>query len=343
MPDPTPPPTAPTAPTAEAGTGTAAGSVGPPRTVLLVGTGTMGHPLAARLCGAGFEVVVHDRDTEVARRCAAEIGATPVSGLRDAGHPVDVAILMLPDGTAVREVVLDAVERDAGPLAGLDGRCTLIDMGSSDPSGTVELAGHLEVAGVTLLDAPVSGGLRRARSGELTIMVGGDGAAIDRCLPVLEAMGTTIVRTGAVGSGHATKALNNLLSAVGLLATAETLLVGLRFGLDPHVLLTALNASTGRNNSTESKIGQFVLPGTFDAGFRLDLMLKDVATALRMASATATPTPLSSLAEALAGLARQALDDAADHTEVVRWLADATGTPLTDAQRHAEAPPPASA
>src|SRR5215472_5175589 len=123
--------------------------------------------------------------------------------------------------------------------------------------------------GSHMIDAPVSGGVPRAKTGDLAIMVGGDSAIIDSVMPVLSAMGTTVLRTGAVGSGQAMKALNNLVSAGGFLIGIEALLIGQRFGLDPAVMVDVLNAATGMNNSTQKKFRQFVLSRKFDAGFTM--------------------------------------------------------------------------
>jgi 3-hydroxyisobutyrate dehydrogenase len=159
-------------------------------------------------------------------------------------------------------------------------------------------------------------------------MVGGDKAVIGRCRPLFEAMGERIFETGISGSGHAMKALNNLVSAAGLIAAAEALLVGQRFGLAPSVMLDVLNASTGRNNSTENKFKQFVLSRTFDSGFTLDLMVKDLTTAVELARDTGTPALFSATCRELWAAARTILPKESDHTMVVRWFEQMTGTDL---------------
>jgi 3-hydroxyisobutyrate dehydrogenase len=181
---------------------------------------------------------------------------------------------------------------------------------------------------VTLVDAPVSGGVAAAERGTLTVMAGGDSAGVARVRPLLEVLGGNIVLTGPLGSGHATKALNNLLSAAGLMVAAEVLLVGQRFGLDPGVMLDALNSSSGRNNSTENKIGQFVLSRSFDSGFGIGLMVKDLRTALDLADSTDTPTPLGRRCLELWDEAGAELGGEADHTAVVRWAEQRSGAEL---------------
>jgi 3-hydroxyisobutyrate dehydrogenase len=201
-------------------------------------------------------------------------------------------------------------------------------MSSSAPTDTRRLGEDLAARSIALLDAPVSGGVVRAEAGTLSIMAGGAAPVIARCRPLLDAMGERVFATGPLGSGHAMKALNNLVSAAGLLAAAEALLVGRRFGLDPTVMLDVFNASTARNNSTENKFEQFVFSRRFSSGFSLALMVKDLTTALDLADATATPAPFAARCRALWSTAAAELEDDADHTAVVQWLERLAGTRL---------------
>jgi 3-hydroxyisobutyrate dehydrogenase len=171
---------------------------------------------------------------------------------------------------------------------------------------------------VTLVDAPVSGGVPRAKTGDLAIMTGGDAAALDRVHPVLEAMGTTIHRIGGVGAGQAMKALNNLVSAGGFLMAVEALLIGQKFGLDPGTMTDVLNASTGMNNSTQKKLKQFVLSRSFDSGFGLDLMVKDLTIALDVGRDGAVPTPFSALCREMWASAAAMLGKGQDHTAIAQ-------------------------
>ena len=279
--------------------------------VAFVGLGNMGGPMSARLVRAGYDVRGFDV-AEPARQALADAGGTAVADLADAIRDASVVVLMLPDSDAVEATVHDGrftVEPGA----------VVVDMSSSEPTRTRALAAELEGRGVTLVDAPVSGGVSRARSGELTIMTGGEPAALDRIAPLLAHLGTA-VRAGPVGSGHAVKALNNLLSATHLLVTCEAILAGERFGLDPATMLAIFNRSSGRSGSTEHKWPSFILPGTFDSGFALRLMLKDVRIATALADQVGAPDPLGHAAAELWGRAAEALDATADHTEIVNWL-----------------------
>jgi 3-hydroxyisobutyrate dehydrogenase len=197
-------------------------------------------------------------------------------------------------------------------------------MSSAEPVGTRALAAQLADASIALVDAPVSGGVKRAVAGTLAIMAGGDAAAIARCRLVLAPLGQVFC-AGASGSGHAVKALNNYLSAVALAATAEAMMAGERFGIDPRLMLEILNHSTGRNTATEQKYPAFVLPRTFDSGFALGLMAKDLRIALGLAEAVGTPKALLSECAALWARAERRMGGNADNTDIVRYLEAAPG------------------
>jgi 3-hydroxyisobutyrate dehydrogenase len=292
-----------------------------PTKVGFIGLGNMGRPMAARLLKAGFALTVLDAKAKAQHALVDQYGGTPTSSLSELGSTADAVITMLPDGHAVRRVVLGAEREGHDCLLGsMQKGSTLIDMGSSSPTGTQALGKVLAQHGISMLDAPVSGGVSRAEDGTLAIMVGGDTAVVERCRPLLDAMGARIFETGALGSGHAMKALNNLVSAAGLIAAAEALLIGCSFGLDPTVMIDILNASTGRNNSTENKFKQFILSRTFNSGFSLDLMVKDLTTAVELAQETSTPAVFSTACRELWAAAQARLGNEADHTAVVRWF-----------------------
>ena len=195
-------------------------------------------------------------------------------------------------------------------------------MSSSAPVGTRELAEALATKGISIIDAPVSGGVRRATDGSLAIMVGGDAAIIAAVRPILEAMGKSIFETGPIGSGHAMKALNNYVSAAGLTAACEALQVGEKFGLDPVLMTDILNVSTGRNNSTEMKLKPFVIPKNYASGFSLALMAKDLRTADDLARYLGVPAPLSRACADLWNEALEALGPQADHTAIDQFVSD---------------------
>ena len=288
-----------------------------------VGLGNMGWPMAGNLCQAGFSVIGMDVDAERQAAFAATFGAE-VAGGPEAFAKTDRLITMLPDAGIVADVLVG----DGDLLTHLPKGSLVIDMSSGDPAAYEAITPHVERLGHAMIDAPVSGGTGGAEAGTLTIMTGGDNAAIDRAMPLFEVMGGKIFRTGGLGSGQAMKALNNLASATALMVTIEVLITAQRFGLDPALVNSILNVSTGRNNSTDKKIAPHVLSRTFDSGFGLSLMAKDLRTAHAIAERTKTPVPLSDLAVEMAQQASAALGPDADHTAVARWIEDKVGEAL---------------
>jgi len=289
----------------------------PPATIAFLGLGMMGRPMAARLAGAGFKLRVYD----VSQKAVSDfVGAHPqalaTASARAAAEGADVLITMLPDGRIVRQALLEG--RDAA-VEGLAAGALVVDMSSSNPVGTQALARDLAGRGVALLDAPVSGGVRRAVDGSLSIMVGGAAADLERARPVFGAMGKTITLCGPAGAGHALKALNNYLSAAGLVAMCEALVVGEAFGLDPGTMVDVFNTSTGKSNATEVKGRQFVVPRNFVAGFTTSLMAKDLATAGDVAKHLDLKVPNLEQAVSYWTAADGKLGKGADHTEIFRY------------------------
>jgi 3-hydroxyisobutyrate dehydrogenase len=303
-------------------------SITPPATIGFIGLGRMGFPMARNLGRAGYRIAAHDVNGAALARACDATGAEAAGSLKAIGERCVAVITMLPDGKAVREVLLGPGGTADCVLEGLAPGGIVIDMSSSSPVGTRELGARLAARGVAMLDAPVSGGVRKAADATLAIMVGGDAGSVARCRPLLEAMGKQIFMTGPLGSGHAMKALNNYVSAAGLVAAAEAVLAGQRFGLDPKTIVYVLNASTGMNNSTLNKFQPFIFSRAFDSGFSLDLMVKDLRTAIEVARATGSPTPLGDACLEAWTEAQAALGAGADHTAVVRHWEKLAGTEL---------------
>ncbi len=289
--------------------------------VCFVGIGNMGWPMAARLIRAGFEVAVADAVAGRARAFVDEVGGKAVASLAAAAKEADVLLTMLPTSEHVVSVV-DEIRPS------LSSGKILLDMSSGAPAATQKIAGDLGVIEVAVVDAPVSGGVSRAVTGELAIMTGGEAAALDRVDPLLRAMGTTIHRIGPVGAGQAMKALNNLVSAGGFLMAVEALVIGQQFGLDPSVMTDVLNASTGMNNSTQKKLKQFVLSRKFDSGFGLDLMVKDLSIALEVGRNGSAPTPFSALCREMWASAASLLGKGQDHTAIAKLSETLAGVTL---------------
>jgi 3-hydroxyisobutyrate dehydrogenase len=291
----------------------------PLRQIGFVGLGKMGFPMAGRLAAAGFTLKVYDIDRRVREQFTADHPAARSESPAEAARRSDLVITMLPDSRAVRAVVLGSHPED-GLAAGMAPGSILADMSSSAPLATRELGDFLASRGIHLMDAPVSGGVSKARDGTLSIMAGGEPEVLERCRPVFAAMGERIFFSGPLGSGHAVKALNNMLSAAGFIAAVEVLLVGRRFGVDPKVMNEILNASTGRNNSTENKMETHVFSRSFSSGFSLDLMVKDLNTAMNLARELEVPAIFCNSCRELWAAARSSLGEGLDHTDVARWF-----------------------
>ena len=289
--------------------------------IAFAGIGNMGWPMAANLVKAGFDVTVCDVVPSRAASFATETGAKAAATPAEAAAGADCVVIIVPTSKQVGEAV-------EAMLPSLKPGMLVIDMTSGQPGRTREIAAMLEGHGVPMIDCPVSGGVPRAKSGQLAIMVGGPAAEIDRAEPVLKAMGTSIYRCGDIGAGQAMKALNNLVSAGGYLIGVEALLIGQRFGLDPTTMVDVLNASSGMNNSTQKKFKEYVLSRRFDAGFGLDLMVKDLSIALEVGRETTTPAPFSALCREMWLAAATTLGPGVDHTAVAKMLEQMTGTVL---------------
>ena len=294
-------------------------------TVGFVGVGNMGWPMAACLVKAGFTVNVNDSRREVANNFVQQVGGTAPDTLRQLAAGSDVVVTMLPTSVIVERVLSGG---DDNLFAGMKPGTVVIEMSSGVPSVTQVLAQRVAELGGVMIDAPVSGGVPRAKTGQLAIMVGGDNAVIDKVMPVLSAMGTSVLRTGGVGSGQAMKALNNLVSTGGFLIGIEALLIGQRFGLDAGVMTDVLNAATGMNNSTQKKFRQYVLSRKFDAGFTMGLLAKDVSIAMQVGRETGTAAPLSALVKEMIVSAESMFGPNADHTEMAKLCERLAGDEL---------------
>lgn len=245
----------------------------------LVGLGNIGEPICRCLLKNAYKVSIYDADPEATSRLCGT-SAEPAQSLEALASSAEVVLLSLPGSDIVEEVVL----AEGGLADGLSSGDVLIDTSSSRPSSTRDLAEKLAVAGVDMLDAPVSGGVLRAEEGKLAVMVGGRGEVFERCRGVLESFGEKIFHVGEHGAGHLVKSLNNLLSATTLASAAEAFILAEKAGIAPEALLEVLNAGNGRSYSTEVKFPRFVLDRSFDDGFALDLMVKDLKIALETAA-----------------------------------------------------------
>jgi 3-hydroxyisobutyrate dehydrogenase len=298
------------------------------RRIGFIGLGVMGTPMAGHLARAGHDLVVYDVDTEKAKRLAAEhatvtVGETP----RAVGTACDIVFTMLPSGEYVRDVTLGT----DGLIEGFAGGELLVDSSSSEPRFTQQTAEALEAKGVSMVDAPVSGAEWGAKSAQLVFMVGGAAAAVARARPLLELMGKQTFHLGPVGSGHAMKSINNLITAMTLLATSEGLALGTKLGLDPNVMTDVLNVSTGMSWITQTHIKQRITNRAFDDPFKLELMVKDVRIALELAETASLELPFSALGQKLWRSADESAGRGASVSELVRSVERRAGVEIRPA------------
>lgn len=293
-------------------------------TIAFLGLGAIGAPMAQHLPAHGFDLIVWNRTRERAERLAKSVRASVAQTPAEAARASDVVITCLPTSHEV-EALLDG---DDGLLAGLRRGATLVDCTSGDPATSRRIAARLRQRGVAFVDAPVSGGKRGAEEGTLTVMCGGDVAVVERVRPVLSAFGKHIVHCGDVGAGDMVKAVNQALLAIHIWATGEGLATLAKSGVDTHVALEVINASSGRSNTSMNLFPERVLSRAFPRTFRLALLDKDLRIAADIARDVGVPSPLTQLASELFRAARAELGDEADHVEAVRVIERRAGVEI---------------
>ena len=287
-----------------------------PQRIGFIGLGMMGLPMTTCLAKAGFQLYLADADAGRLSEVQTTLQAAALTAENAAD--LDILITMLPNSNIVEAVLLG----EWGWAGQLKAGAVVIDMSSSEPARSRELAQKLQAFDLEYLDAPVSGGVKRAVDGSLAILVGGSEAVMQRCRPVLDAMGKNILHIGDAGAGHAAKALNNFVSAAGLMATVEALHVAKRFGIDPGVMVDVLNASSGGTNTSLNKARQFMLSGTFGSGFSMLLMNKDLKIAKGLSDALDYPLTFGQSAIKVWDTVAKDATPTTDHTEMYRLLAN---------------------
>ena len=291
-----------------------------------IGIGIMGAPMASNLAAAGYPVTVFDAQRARAEAIAkADSGIVVATSRRALAAGSDVVITMLPNGEAVQQVVTG----DDGIGEAMPAGSLLLDTSSSEPWITRQTAQLLAARGVAMVDAPVSGAQWGAQAAELVFMVGGSVADLARVRLLLEEMGRAVHHVGPLGAGHTMKCINNMITAMTFIATAEGLALGKRAGLDPVAMNDVLNESTGGSWLTRNHFAQRVFSRTFDDPFKLDLMVKDVGIAMGLAQEQGLPLPLSAVGQQLYRAAARAVGPGRSVSEMVRWIEQLTGTELT--------------
>ena len=286
--------------------------------IAFIGLGQMGLPMAKNLVAAGFPVVGFDA-FEAARGTAAREGIPVAASMSEALQNADCIVTMLPNGKIVQEALLGD---NAFQVA--QAGAVLLEMSSSAPTDTRELAAKVSPH-LCVVDAPVSGGVKRAVAGTLAIMTGGDTDVIDQAMPVLNCLAAAVFACGPIGAGHAMKSINNFVSGAGVIAAVEAVSLGTAFGLKAETVIDVLNASSGKNNATDVKMKQFVLSGTFASGFGLGLMAKDIGIAADLAESLGLSLSSLQQTSAVWNDASDALGKSADHTQIYEFIAKPNG------------------
>jgi 2-hydroxy-3-oxopropionate reductase len=288
-------------------------STGEFRQVGFIGLGVMGVPMAGNLLRSGYAVTVHDLDASRAEPLL-ELGATWAEDAASVARACDVVITIVPDSPDV----VAAAEGPSGLLAGGHPHMVWIDMSTISPVTARQLAEAAADLEIDMLDAPVSGGQKGAIEATLSIMVGGPSATLERCRPLLECMGTTIVHIGEqVGAGQVAKACNQMVVGVTIAVVAEALVIGAKAGVDPAKIRSALLGGFAQSRVLDLH-GQRMLDRTFEPGFRIRLHQKDLAIATSMARSYGAAVPLSALTlELMNGLAA-AGNGESDHSALVQ-------------------------
>jgi 2-hydroxy-3-oxopropionate reductase len=250
----------------------------------------MGKPMALNLLKAGFPLVVYNRTkskTEDLIKTGAEVAESPA----EVAQKADVIITMVNDSPDVEEVVLG----EKGVVEGAREGSVLIDMSSISPAASKKIAERLRKQGVQMLDAPVSGGVQAARNGTLAIMVGGEESVYKRCLPILKAMGKSVL-VGANGAGQTAKLANQIIGAINIEALGEAFVFAMKSGLDPQILFEAIRGGSADSNVMNRKLPA-ILNRNFEPGFKLVLQQKDLKNVLDNARELGIPLPVTSLVQ----------------------------------------------
>ena len=258
----------------------------------MIGIGSMGRPMALNLLKAGYPLTVYDKLAQAVEEVVAA-GAKKTKNIAELAEAAEVIITILP---ADREI-LEVYASEGGVIDHVQDGTVCLEMTSSrgETVREIEALAREKEKKIRFLDAPVSGGIQGAKSGTLTILVGGDRDLIEESRPILEAMGRKIIYTGALGSGKSAKMINQFLNAGNTCVAAEALYLGKRMGLDMEILCDVIDESSGGSWIFSNNVRKFMLPESFDQGFRMDLMKKDISLCMEQAFKDGLSMPLLNL------------------------------------------------
>jgi 3-hydroxyisobutyrate dehydrogenase-like beta-hydroxyacid dehydrogenase len=279
-----------------------------------VGVGVMGRPMARRLIEAGHSLIVYDRDEQAVAELAA-LGAHAAKSVREVADKARIVFTSLPTPAVFRQVALG----DGGLIEG-SGLKILVDLSTVGSRTEKEVADGLLEKGIATVDAPVSGGAAGAKKGTLAIMVAGNPAAVDEVRGLFEVLGKVFIVGEEPGQGQLLKLLNNMLSSTAFAITSEAFVAGMRGGLDPEVMMSVINAGSGKNGATLDKFPKQVLPGTFDFGFPIGSVCKDIGLAVEECQALGVPMWVGNVARQVWNYAAMQDGTKRDMTELVKYM-----------------------
>jgi 3-hydroxyisobutyrate dehydrogenase-like beta-hydroxyacid dehydrogenase len=281
-----------------------------------VGVGRMGDPMVRNLLKAGFGVTIFDTNA-AALKPLVELGAKTADSPKAVGDAAEVVIVSLPTPPIVQKVSND--------VAGGSKVKIFIDVSTTGPKVAIEVAEALAAKGITAVDAPVTGGVGGAQKATLAIMVGADKATLERVHPILSALGKVFHLGEKPGAGQLMKLANNLLSAAALAVTSEVMVMGVKGGLNPNVMLDVINAGTGRNSASVDKFPKSIMPRTFDFGFAIGLLLKDIRLCMHEAETLGVPMIVGSAIKELLTITSLRQGSDADFTTIVKSVEEWAG------------------
>jgi 3-hydroxyisobutyrate dehydrogenase-like beta-hydroxyacid dehydrogenase len=288
-------------------------------TIGFIGLGRMGSHMSSRLIAAGHRLVAFDVDAGALAR-AVQKGATPAKSPAEVASSADIVFVSLPTPDIVKAVALS----EQGVIAGSRARM-FVDLSTTGPRTAIEVAEALGQKNIVAVDAPVSGGPGGAEKGTLAIMVAASRGAVDELRPLLDVLGKVFWVGEEAGMGQSMKLVNNLLSATAMSITSEALVLGVKAGLDPAVMLDVINAGSGRNTATADKFPRCVLPRRFDFGFSTDLLYKDVKLCLDEGERLGVPMMVGNAVRQLMAITKAREEPGSDITRIVCAVEDWAG------------------
>ena len=291
-------------------------------TLGVIGTGRMGGPMAGRLLDAGYSLVIYDTQNE-AMQPLVKRGAQQASSPADVASRTEIVLASLPTPDIVKAVAL-------GPDGIISGNKTriVVDLSTTGPGAAKLVAEGLKAKGMTLVDAPVSGGIKGAVNGTLAVMVSCPKATYDTVQPILKNFGKLFYTGGKPGVAQTAKLANNLMAAATLVITSEAVAMGVKGGVSAKVLIDIINASSGRNSASEDKFPRAVLPGTFDFGFATGLSYKDVRLCVDEAEAMGVPMVCGAAVRQMLAITNAKYGAASDFTSIAKVVEEWAGVQM---------------